>query len=606
LPKDPSYNEADVSDKPADIRDSPLLSPTVEAANTERYQQRLEALLALDEAVGQMMATLTATGELATTIIAFTSDNGSMLGEHRVVAGKVLPYEPSAQVPFVVRGPGFPVGVTRDQLAAHIDLAPTFMDAANTQAGLEVDGTSLLPLAADPAVAMGRSLIVEAGPRAVGEPMFYTGVRTGQWLYVEYDTGEVEFYNQVNDPYQLQSLHADPAYDAQRMELAANLAMLRNCAGVECRAGPDDGDGDGVLDATDNCPTAPNADQADDDGDGIGDTCDGTVQLSIYDTSASEGAGAATFVVTLSSPTAAAVTVDYATTDRSATAGQDYTASTGTLSFAPGDTTKQLPIGLLEDSLGEPDETFMVTLGNPSLGLTIVDGMATGTIVNDEDSTPPTVTKKTPPPRATSIILAANVTATFNEPVGGVSDKTFTLTDSSSTSPIPATVTYNATTRVATLNPTAKLAVDTKYTATVLGGATAIKDSAGNPLVDTKWTFVTGPAPTVTRRTPAPAATAVSQTANVTVTFREPVKAVSETTFTLTSTATGAQPIVASVSRSGTTNKWILDPTASLDPNTTYTVVLTGGPTAIRDLADNPLISTSWSFTTGLLVVQIG
>ncbi len=237
LPQDPSYNEADVSDKPAHIRNRQLLSTFTQAAMTEAYQQRLEALLALDEAVGKMMVTLEATGERDNTIVAFTSDNGFMLGEHRVHAGKTIPYEPSAHLPLVIRGPGFPVGVTRDQLAADIDLAPTFVDAGNATAGLAVDGTSLLPLAADPTLGAGRNLLVEAGPTAVGEPMFYTGVRTDQWLYVEYDTGETELYDMDRDPYQLRSLHQDPAYNDVRAELAAVLTKLRNCSGPTCRGG---------------------------------------------------------------------------------------------------------------------------------------------------------------------------------------------------------------------------------------------------------------------------------------------------------------------------------------------------------------------------------
>lgn len=59
-----------------------------------------------------------------------------------------MPYEASARVPQVIRGPGFPAGETRDQLVANIDLAPTFLDIANANAGLDVDGLSLLPLAA--------------------------------------------------------------------------------------------------------------------------------------------------------------------------------------------------------------------------------------------------------------------------------------------------------------------------------------------------------------------------------------------------------------------------------------------------------------------------
>jgi len=100
----------------------------------------------------------------------------------------------------------------------------------------------------------------------------------------------------------------------------------------------------------------------------------------------------------------------------------------------------------------------------------------------------------------------------------------------------------------------------------------------------------------VTGRAPAAGAVGVSRTANITATFNEPVDAVSGTTYTL-SAATGA--VAADVSRNGTTNQWILDPSAQLAANTTYTVTVTGGPSAIRDLAGNPLVTTKWTFTTG-------
>ena len=70
-----------------------------------------------------------------------------------------------------------------------------------------------------------------------------------------------------------------------------------------------------------------------------------------------------------------------------------------------------------------------------------------------------------------------------------------------------------------------------------------------------------------------------------------------DATTLLLSSAAGNAP--ASVTRSGTTNKWILDPAATLAANTTYTVTALGGVAAVRDLAGNPLKTVSWSFTTG-------
>jgi hypothetical protein len=199
-----------------------------------------------------------------------------------------------------------------------------------------------------------------------------------------------------------------------------------------------------------------------------------------------------------------------------------------------------------------------------------------------------------------------DITAAFNEVVSGVGASTFTLKNPAGTV-IPATVTYNATIRVATLNPTATLAPDTKYTATLIGSATAIRDASNNALATTKWTLTTGPSPTVTNRSPAWFATGVSQTANVTATFSEAVSGVSATTFTVKSPAGTAVP--ATVTYNATTRVATLNPTSALAADTNYTAALTGGATAIRDVATNPLTdnpsekeplaTTSWNFTTG-------
>jgi hypothetical protein len=103
--------------------------------------------------------------------------------------------------------------------------------------------------------------------------------------------------------------------------------------------------------------------------------------------------------------------------------------------------------------------------------------------------------------------------------------------------------------------------------------------------------------PTITARSPGANATNASLTADVTATFSEAVTGVSGTTFTLKNAATGAA-VAAVVSRNGTTNQWLLNPSANLTSDTRYTATLTGGPTAIRDAAGNPLVTSTWSFTT--------
>jgi N-acetylglucosamine-6-sulfatase len=236
LPTPPSFNEADVSDKPLAVRNRPLLTPARIAAVREAYQQRLESLLAVDEAVASLVETLRATGELANTLIIFTSDNGFFHGEHRVANGKVLLYEPSIRVPLLVRGPGVPKGVHRSQLVANVDLAATILDAAHAAADRRLDGRTLFPLLRDGGKEYGRDLLIENGP---GGANHFEAIRSRHFLYAEYANGERELYDLARDPDELQSLHNDPRYAAIRTELARRLAHLQRCKGSGCNVRPD-------------------------------------------------------------------------------------------------------------------------------------------------------------------------------------------------------------------------------------------------------------------------------------------------------------------------------------------------------------------------------
>ncbi|WP_420636883.1 Calx-beta domain-containing protein [Candidatus Palauibacter sp.] len=94
------------------------------------------------------------------------------------------------------------------------------------------------------------------------------------------------------------------------------------------------------------------------------------------------------FVVTLDPAASDAVTVDYATSDGTATAGEDYTATSGTLTFAAGDTRKTISVPITDDTLDDDGETFTLTLSNASSGVEFGDAEATGTIRNTENAAP--------------------------------------------------------------------------------------------------------------------------------------------------------------------------------------------------------------------------
>jgi N-acetylglucosamine-6-sulfatase len=237
------FNESDMSDKPAFLRALPPIREEQAEAIEENYRQRLESLLAVDEAVVSIMNALRAAGELDNTLVIFTSDNGFFHGEHRMPSEKMLVYEPSIRVPLIMRGPGVPVGAERRQLVTNADLAPTILDVADASATKPQDGSSLLPLLADPRLEWGRDLLIE-GPEGFNVTPF-VALRTYRYVYVEYVTGERELddlerelYDLERDPNELQSVHDDPAYAPVRSALAQRLQALRVYAGQSCRTRP--------------------------------------------------------------------------------------------------------------------------------------------------------------------------------------------------------------------------------------------------------------------------------------------------------------------------------------------------------------------------------
>jgi N-acetylglucosamine-6-sulfatase len=186
--------------------------------------------------VGALVRALERTGQLDRTFVLFMTDNGYLLGEHRIT-GKVVPYEESIRTTFAVRGPGVPAGVTDTHLVANTDLAPTFADLAGAQAPADADGRSLIPLlSVDPPDGWRQALLLEAYTSEGA--LRWEGVRTPRYTYVEYPNGEKELYDNQADPYQLESLHrtAEPSL---LKDLQDQLEALRDCSGEGCRAAED-------------------------------------------------------------------------------------------------------------------------------------------------------------------------------------------------------------------------------------------------------------------------------------------------------------------------------------------------------------------------------
>ena len=229
LPHPPSFNEADVSDKPSFIQSRPRLSRARRNDLRDLNRDRLRSLLAVDDLVVKVLKALRVNGVTDETLVIFTSDNGYILGQHRL-EGKSNVYDEATLVPLLMRGPGIGRRVVSAPVG-NVDLAATIYDWTGVAPALAQDGVSLLDVAGAPGEFGDRELVLQTGRGF--------GLRTSDWLYGEYETGEgteTELYDAGADPFQLNSLHSSPAHAAIRAQLSARLADLRDCAAAECTA----------------------------------------------------------------------------------------------------------------------------------------------------------------------------------------------------------------------------------------------------------------------------------------------------------------------------------------------------------------------------------
>jgi N-acetylglucosamine-6-sulfatase len=240
LPKPPSFNEAQVSDKNEWVRQLPLLSRYQIDAMERLYPNRLRVMEGVDEMLEAVVSELRAQGELENTYIFFSSDNGFHMGQHRFTLGKETAYEEDIAVPMIVRGPGVPAGATRQQLVLNQDLAPTFADIADASVPNFVDGRSFLSVLGDnPPDDWRTGFLVQA---RVAEkrlqlimPMPQNfALRTVRYEYIDYPRGKDELYDMDRDPYQIDNIQASAPTDVLA-QIRAQLKLLKGCGGGECR-----------------------------------------------------------------------------------------------------------------------------------------------------------------------------------------------------------------------------------------------------------------------------------------------------------------------------------------------------------------------------------
>jgi arylsulfatase A-like enzyme len=259
------FDEGNVSDKPRFIRDAPYLSLSDIHTYRVYYDKALESLRGIDDGVKLIIDTLGSLHRLRNTYIIFTSDNGFFYGEHRLIGGKFLAYEPSTHLPLLIRGPHIRPGSESNEIVGNIDIAPTVLELAGAKADKSIDGRSMTPFLHDPNLLTLRpylfesfvetsdvdeqGAIAEPGDQSsplrkrsgatasiLAPPKDYEGIRLGPYKYIAWPDGEKELYDLEKDPYELNNLVHIPNYFPVRNFLHRELTeRLEDCVGRGCR-----------------------------------------------------------------------------------------------------------------------------------------------------------------------------------------------------------------------------------------------------------------------------------------------------------------------------------------------------------------------------------
>lgn len=221
-PGNPAVAEEDRSDKPAYVREQDISFERGKEIRRAQYR----TLMSVDDMVRSVFSTLEELGEQNTLAI-YLSDSGYMWSEHGLNA-KQVPYVQSVKIPMMMRWPTLNIAGQDARMVTNVDVAPTVLAAAGLP--FQGDGRNLL----DPTWTRERVLIEYFGdPHAPSVPRWASLLRRDA-QYVEYyeDAGslrEVEFYDLLADPWQLDNLGRAPG-STWRDQLAAD----RRCAGSSC------------------------------------------------------------------------------------------------------------------------------------------------------------------------------------------------------------------------------------------------------------------------------------------------------------------------------------------------------------------------------------
>ena len=197
----PAFDEPNVSDKPAYVRDATPLTAKRVRRLTMLWNDVYGTLRDVDRWVGRFQRVLPPS-VLDNTVVIFMSDNGVEWGDHGLTY-KGYPYERSIAVPLIFAGPHIVHGVNQG-LASNLDIAPTIADLAGASLPGRVDGTSLVPALTGTGPIPTKGVLLEHLSMWLAPS--YCGLRTRRWKYVVYRNGTQELYDLRSDPYELRNL----------------------------------------------------------------------------------------------------------------------------------------------------------------------------------------------------------------------------------------------------------------------------------------------------------------------------------------------------------------------------------------------------------------
>jgi arylsulfatase len=246
-PYDTMYNPEKV---PAPVwrEDEMSTKPTQRQLQEERgYDKATEAdlrrmiahtygnITLVDDQIGELLKVVEEKGLLDHTLIAFTSDHGDHLGDHRLLhKSGVTFYDISVRVPYLIRYPArFPEGVVCEAIVESIDLPATFLDAAGVEAPQTMQGRSLVGLAEGKLTNWREDAFSEIdlhmnpqmhAPHDPGSRDYVAMICTSEWKYIHFpNLGIGELYDLVADPKELTNLFYDPAFQHRVAEMRLRL-----------------------------------------------------------------------------------------------------------------------------------------------------------------------------------------------------------------------------------------------------------------------------------------------------------------------------------------------------------------------------------------------